>query len=330
MLAVRALAFRLAACAAFLACLLSQAPARAADAPVADHHQHVFSPAMSALQSLGGRGFPPLTGEDVVQLLDLAGIRQGVLLSTAYLFGSPARNLQDEEAQVRAENDWVAEQAQRSGGRLRAFCGFNPLKDYALRELARCAAHPELRRGLKLHLGNADVQLERPEHSQRLREVFAAANAHRMAIAVHMRASISRQRPYGAAQAQVFLETLLPAAPDVVVQVAHMAGTGPGFDDPPAHEALAVLAEAVARGDPRTRQLWFDVASVTQPGMAPAHAALLARRIRQVRVERVVFGTDAAVGSNLRPREAWAAFRALPLTEDEFARIAGNVAPYLR
>ena len=30
------------------------------------------------------------------------------------------------------------------------------------------------------------------------------------------------------------------------------------------------------------------------------------------------------------PREAWAAFRELPLTEEEFARIARNTAPYLR
>ena len=285
---------------------------------------------MSELLSQSSRSFPPLTGADVLKLLDAAGIRQGVLLSAAYLFGAAGRSVTEEESKVRAENDWVAEQAQRSGGRLRAFCGVNPLKDYALRELARCAGHAELRHGLKLHLGNGDVQLEKPEHAARLREVFAAANTNRMAIVVHMRASISRQRPYGAAQANIFLETLLPAAPDVVVQVAHMAGSGPGYEDPQAHEAMAVLAEAVARGDTRTRRLWFDVASVAQPGMPPATAALLARRIQQVGAGRVLFGTDAAVGDNLRPREAWAAFRQLPLTDDEFATIVRNVAPYLR
>ena len=39
---------------------------------------------------------------------------------------------------------------------------------------------------------------------------------------------------------------------------------------------------------------------------------------------------DAAAGDNLRPWEGWAAFRRLLLTEDGFARIAGNVAPYRR
>jgi hypothetical protein len=31
-------------------------------------------------------------------------------------------------------------------------------------------------------------------------------------------------------QARIFLDQVLPAAPDVVVQVAHFAGSGPGYD----------------------------------------------------------------------------------------------------
>jgi len=56
----------------------------------------------------------------------------------------------------------------------------------------------------------------------------------------------------------------------------------------------------------------------------------MARRIRQIGVGRVLYGTDSAQGDNLRPVDAWAAFRRLPLSEDEFARIAGNVPPYWR
>jgi hypothetical protein len=68
----------------------------------------------------------------------------------------------------------------------------------------------------------------------------------------------------------------------------------------------------------------------TMSGQQPANAALVTRRIRQIGVERILYGSDAAVGTNLRPREGWAAFRRLPLTEGEFKKIAGNVAPYLR
>jgi predicted TIM-barrel fold metal-dependent hydrolase len=47
-----------------------------------------------------------------------------------------------------------------------------------------------------------------------------------------------------------------------------------------------------------------------------------------VGVDKVLYGSDSAAGDNLRPREAWAAFRALPLTQDEVARIGTKLAPY--
>jgi hypothetical protein len=174
------------------------------------------------------------------------------------------------------------------------------------------------------------VQPDVPAQVEQLGRVFRAANAHRLAIVVHLRTSTSRRRPYGAAQARVFLEQLLPLVPDVPVQVAHLAGAGPGYDDPAADDAMAVLAAAVERGDPRTRGLWFDVATVADAAISPTAAALVARRIRQVGVGRTLYGSDAATGSNLRPREGWAAFCRLPLAADELARIARNEAPHLR
>lgn len=299
-------------------------------APVADHHQHLFSPDIATLIAERSRGLQAITARDVLALLDSADIRRALLLSTAYMYGSPARTIDEEYARVRAENDWTGTQAALYPDRLRAFCSFNPLKEYALDELARWARHPVLSHGIKLHFGNSDVQLDDPSQVEQLRRVFRAANEHRLAIVVHLRASISRKRTYGAEQARVFLEQLLPLVPDIPVQVAHLAGSGPGYDDPPAQEAMAVLAEAVERDDPLTSNLWFDVATVADLNISPANAALVARRIRQVSPERTLYGSDAAVGDNLRPREGWAAFRRLPLNEDEFARIASNVAPYLR
>jgi uncharacterized protein len=310
--------------------MLSAACAEGQVAPVADHHQHLFSPAMAALLAGPSGGPPTITARDLVALLDSAGIRHGLVLSVAYLYGSPARVVEGEYAKVRAENDWTAAQAAQYPDRLHAFCGFNPLKEYALEELARCSKDPRLRHGIKLHFGNSDVQLDNPEHVEQLRRVFRAANDKRMAIVVHMRASISRKRPYGAAQARIFLDQVLPVAHDIPVQIAHLAGTGPGYDDPPADSAMAVLAAAVEQGDPRTRRLWFDVTTIADPNISTANAALAAKRIRQVGVDRILYGSDAAVGDNLRPREGWAAFRRLPLTDHEFERIAKNVAPYLR
>jgi uncharacterized protein len=299
-------------------------------APLADHHQHLFSVDVATLIAKPGTAPQPLSADQLVDMLDAAGIRKALVLSTAYLYGSPARHLDGEYARVRAENDWNAAQVARYPGRLRGFCSFNPLKDYALRELERCAAMPGMGRGIKLHFANSDVQLDDPAKLARVAAVFRAANRHRMAIVVHMRASISKQRPWGAAQARIFLEQLLPLVPDAPVQIAHFTGAGPGYDDPPSDEAMGVLADAVARHDPRTRKLWFDVASLANADPTPAQAAQLVKRIRQVGVSRVLYGSDSALGGNLRPREAWAAFCRLPLREDELSAIAANVAPWLR
>ena len=313
------------------AAVLVATSAPAADVvPAADHHQHLFSPGIVQLLGTPERAFSPLTAKDLIAHLDGAGIRRAVVLSAAYMYGSPARTVENEYDKVRAENDWVAAEVARYPARLRAFCGVNPLKSYALDEIERCAKDPNLRHGLKLHFGNSDVQLEDPAHAAQLGRVFGAANERGMAIVVHMRASISKQRPYGADQARIVLEQLLPAADRVTVQVAHMAGTGPGYDDPPAHAAMAVLADAVARRDRRTRNLWFDVTSSAGGDNPPATTARLVELIRKAGVRRVLYGSDAAIGPNATPAEGWAAFRRLPLTPREVATIAGNVAPYLR
>lgn len=298
-------------------------------APVIDHHQHLFSPAIAALLATGTGGPQAILARDLVALLDVAGMHGALLLSVAYMYGSPARSVKDEYDRVRAENDWTEAQAAEYPERLRAIGSFNPLKEYALDELARCASRPNLRAGIKFHFGNSDVQLDNPTHVAQLSRVFQAANAYRMAIVVHLRSSISRKRPYGAAQARVFLEELLPLVPDIPVQVAHLAGSGPSYPDPPSEIAMTVLAEAVEQGDPRTRSLWFDVASVVDFHIPEANAALVAQQIRQVGVKRILYGSDAASGDNLRPREGWEAFRRLPLLEDEFAQIARNVASHL-
>jgi hypothetical protein len=152
-----------------------------------------------------------------------------------------------------------------------------------------------------------------------------------MAIVAHIRGSFSRKHPYGPEQARLFLE-LLSFAPDIPVQVAHLAASGPGFNDPAAHSVLEVLADVVAKNDPRTRNLWFDVTTVAVPGNSAETSALLVKRIRQIGMKRILYGSDAAVGSNpnLLPREAWAAFSRLELSKKEIKTIAMNVAPYLR
>lgn len=316
-------------CTAFSILLVS--PVYGQSAPRADHHQHLFSPAITKLISPAPPATPvsPITASDLVSLLDAAGIERAVVLSVAYMFGSPNRSVENEYEKVKAENDWTSQQVARFPNRLRGFCSFNPVREYAMEELARCAKDPQLRYGIKLHFGNSAVDYHNPQHVERLRRVFRAANGYGMSIVVHMRASISMKMAYGRDEASIFLNDILPAAPDVPVQIAHLAGAG-GYSDPLVDQSLAVFVQAIQKRDSRTKRLYFDVTTVALPDIPIDQAELVAKRIRQLGVRRILYGSDAASGGNLPPREGWAAFRRLPLSEGEFRTIADNLAPYLR
>src|SRR6185503_19800640 len=309
--------------------LLCAASVRAQEAPTVDHHQHLFSPALAAVMSRPAPAPPtaPVTAKDLIALLDAAGSNRAVILSPAYIFEQPSRKVEDAAPKVRAENDWVSQQVAQYPDRLVGFCGLNPLKDYALDELARCAKDRNLRNGLKLHFGNSVVDYHNPEHIDQVKRVFRAANGYRMPIVVHMRASVTAKLPYGRDEALIFLNELVPAAPDVVIQVAHLAAAG-APSDPGADQAIEVFIEAIARGDARATRLYFDAPSVVPTATLTAEAAAaVASRIRRLGVQRVLFGSDAPTGGALTPRTAWESLRRLPLTEAEFETLAANVAP---
>jgi predicted TIM-barrel fold metal-dependent hydrolase len=268
-----------------------------------------------------------ISGDQLVALLDSAGIKRAVLLSDAYWFDAPTYRLPSESTdavytKVRAENDWTADQAAKSGGRLVAFCSFNPLESYALTELRRCVSSRRFT-GLKLHLQQSGVDLLDPEHVARVRRVFELANQLRFPITVHAQTKAS----YGREAAQVFVTRLLPVAPDIPITIAHLWGGGP-FKP----EALAVYVDAVASRAPGTKNLFFDVAeaALVANGSREKLQEIVAA-IRRIGPEHILFGSDAVGPSTLAPQRAAAQFRKdVPLTEDEFRIIAGNVAPYLR
>ena len=278
-----------------------------------DHHQHLMNAAMAESPDKA------IDADKLIAMLDAAGIQRAVLLSNAFMYR--------EYEQVKAENDWTLAEASKYPKRLVVFCGLNPLEDFALGELDRCAHDKRFGRGIKLQFAASDVNLDDEADVGKVRKVFEAANQNRMAIVVHMRTR--RARPYGATQAETFITRLLQMAPDVPVQIAHFTGGG-NANDTAADEALRLFIPAIKRGDPRVKNLYFDLALVVPPDTPPERREWVAQRIRDIGVEHILYGSDGGDPTDPPPKVTLQAFHSLPLTKKEFAAIEKNVAPYLR
>jgi predicted TIM-barrel fold metal-dependent hydrolase len=281
----------------------------------------LVSPAFAPIVKL-----PARDGRALLAELDAAGIHKAVVLSVGYSFADERKKLADPDGLTRAENDWTSAQVAAGAGRLIGFCSANPLRDAALAELERCLALPGMK-GVKLHFGNAGISLRDAGHAARIVEVFALAERLHSPVLVHMRARGGLN--YGAEDARLFLDKVVPAAPSIEIVVAHFGGSGPGYPAQ-ADEVMAVFAAAAERKDPHMRNVYFDVATIVTAESTTEEVALVARRVRQVGASRVLYGSDLSPpGGSVRA--GWQIFRdRVPLATDELGMIAGNVTRFAR
>jgi predicted TIM-barrel fold metal-dependent hydrolase len=333
--------------------------------PSAEHHLHLPGTEImrildAAMRAEGGipRDAPRIsapTADAAVEALDYAEITYGLALSGGYLWGSPELHspmltsildslgleVGDERARVRAENVYLAEQIARYPERLVGACSVNPLADYALDEVELCGADPRIG-AFKLHLFNSGVDLTDMTHVTRLQALFRALENTELVAVVHLR---NRVAGYGAADAGIFIREVLAAAPGVPVQIAHMAGMG--YYDDATHSAMQAFVDAFEDGSLDRDRITFDFPiMVDDPSEAGADSvrtrrvsernARLAERMRQVGIERIVFGTDWPFfppGGD--PRTGIARYRAqlrsvLPLEPEELDRFFSNIGPMFR
>jgi uncharacterized protein len=336
---------------AVLACASAPSAAAPGDlppVPAADHHMHLQSARVAGVLVQLKEHYKELVepsdravvgAADAVAALDAAGIAKGVVLSGAYLIGSPAAAVEREADEVRAENAWTAAQSRLYPSRLVGFCSVNPLKPYAEAEIDRCAS--DGLRGLKMHFTNSAVDLRDPAHVERLRAVLGRANSRHLALLLHVR---TRRKDYGATDARAFVDHVLPAAPDVPVTVAHMAGWG-GYDRA-TDKALGAIVAACAHSS-ACSHLAFDLAYTVLPASAssaPPGTSMrtladaqrgfnganrrLAERIRAIGTNRILFASDWPGMTPLEERDAIRAL--LPVTASQLRTIFANEAPYLR
>ena len=297
------------------------APVPPREVPLVDYHQHLVSAAFAPIAKL-----PERNGAALVRELDAAGIERAVVLSVGYSFGDERKALNDPDRLTREENDWTSAEVTRNAPRLIGFCSANPLRPVALEELERCLGLPGMI-GIKVHLGNAGISLRDAAHLARVQELFALAQRLRAPLLIHMRARGGTN--YGAEDARIFLEKVVPQAPGVEIVVAHLGASSPGYP-PQNDEVMAVFAAAAERKDPRMANLYFDVSANVTDEITPADAALVAQRIRQVGPGRVLYGSDLnAPGGSIR--RGWEIFRTkIPLTAAEMQQIVNNRTRFAR
>ena len=308
--------------------------------PVADHHAHLLSPQGAHLLSAGGvpdEDSRPSSAHELILALDKAHVQRAAALSSAYFLGALSIHVANEAAEVDRENAWTAAQAALYPHRLFAFCSVNPLKPYAAAAIRHCAAlgiH-----GLKLHLANSRFDFDNPGNIRALAAVFHQANQQHMAILIHLRSGARwSAQPIG-----IFFRQVLPQAPDVTIQIAHLTGWG-GYDRATDASASA-LADLCAANPAPCRNLYFDIAMVILPPSFltaapgsdqrfladqqrdfPDAPQRLAANLRRFGLHRILFATDWPDATPDKYRDALRA--QLALSPAEINQIFENAAPY--
>jgi hypothetical protein len=204
-------------------------------------------------------------GEEVVRALDEAG------LDRAVVFGWPFAD----PGLLAEVNDYVAQEAAASGGRLLGMALINPGRPGWEAELARG-------RSLGLHgVGelNADAQGFELRFAAGLRDALLTLAELDWPLMLHASEPVGHQYPgkgtAGPRQLWALLEPALASSPGLRVCLAHLGGGLPFYAHMP--EVLDLC-----------RQLWFDTAALPylyQPGALSAVDQLLG-------VGRLCFGSD--------------------------------------
>ncbi len=272
--------------------------------PVADNHVHIRSQRAAdtwqqihrvnpTLANLGAE--QPILARDIILDLNLAGLEQALLVSEAHIFSMLELNPSAEHSLVMAENDFVAQQVATTPTRLAGLCALDPLADYALEEVQRCAQVLELA-GVSLHFADSNINLRSNEHLVKLGEFFEFIKVLEYPVLIHL---ATRNPNYGSVDVKLFIDNVLVNAPLIDIQIAHFGGHKKFTVQ--TDRAMSEFIAAFADGRLQPSRVQFDLASVAPPLQAQAAAqnqtrqktlaAMYTQRIQQLEPQQVLFAS---------------------------------------
>jgi predicted TIM-barrel fold metal-dependent hydrolase len=299
---------------------------------VFDHHVHVLSPALVERWKILGVPFskPDYAYSDIDSILKFDPADGMFLVSMAYLFASPEFSDSLERQNVARENDFVAGLARKHPDKLFAFCGVNPLREYAGAELLRCRRDLGMY-GLKLHFSSSGVSLKNPVHLARVRSILDLAAGEGMGVILHFDNGTDR---FDSADVGLLIDSVLVPARPMTLYLAHL-GTSGGytyltriilrrFTD--AFREIPALAK---------HHIWFDISAVgltetsdQVPPLTPEDFADLSAQLTELGLDRVVFGTDYPAFNSVAYLTALESN--MTLTREELIKILWNGVPAVK
>jgi uncharacterized protein len=302
--------------------------------PGVDHHVHVLNTELiSDWRSLGATFSRPDSAYTSVSAIFGDAPVRAFLVSMAHIYGSDefrsALRLspETEHLRVRLANDHTAEQVARDPGRFVGFCSIPLLRPYAQAELERCRSELQLE-GIKLHLPSSGLRLTDRSHLRILSAAADRAARERRPILIHLAPVDGELREE---EIRAFIDQVVDPHPDLELYLAHLGGNG-GFRIS-ALRSIRAFREYMQADEANSRRtIYFEMSGALLsrstdgvPASRRSDARRLARELKALGLERVVFGSDHPVFDRLE--FAGLLFERLPLTRAELVDLMQRQAP---
>jgi predicted TIM-barrel fold metal-dependent hydrolase len=262
-----------------------------------DHHVHIMSPRLIKVFKDIGIPFsnPEEFYSDFDTIIKRLGTNRLTLASMAYIYGSSEfGKFENEYELVKAENDFVINIRDRSPKTVRAFCGVNPLKSYALAEVKRCRKSLKAD-GLKIHSNANQLYLTEPEHLRKIKSVYQYAADNKMPVLLHFDNSHPK---FGEPDIKLFAEEILADLKPLKIQIAHF-GTSGGFNAKTKSVIDAFIKQFETNPKIKKHRIVFDISAVALDKdsdgvkkLTDAEFAELAVYARKIGFDKIIFGTD--------------------------------------
>ena len=267
--------------------------------PKYDHHVHILSPQLISDWKAHGVPFSKLDSAytSISYIFRETGAEKIFLLSMAYLYGAEGFTEESEYEKVKDENNYLAQQVNKLPNQSIGFFSVNPLKEYAEKEIIRCADELNLT-GIKLHFNNSSIELTSQDHLSKLKKPFHIISQKKLPVVLHLH---NGSESFGIKDIKIFIDSILANLPELELYIAHL-GTSGGYNKITEEILNSFIDYFNSSRMPEKQKIFFDISAVVLteslegiPKLNKDEFGQVSNKIRELGLKRVVFGSDYPV-----------------------------------